>query len=150
MINDKNTTAADVAADKLTAEMQAAKDKFGADKNSHIAMIQHALTDSVGNMLIRFCYQDTEVAQAVQRSVNTLSDVIVSITKDISRSNPALSDVEAYSRAVKAYLPAAQVNVTFRVLLPNEFDDDLALINNVPKEEKKHAIILDLFDNAEE
>lgn len=150
MINDKNTTAADVAADKLTAEMQAAKDKFGADKNSHIAAIQHALTDPVGNMLIRFCYQDTEVAQAVERSVNTLSDVIVSITKDISRSNPALSDVEAYSRAVKAYLPAAQVNVTFRVLLPNEFDDDLALINNVPKEEKKHAIILDLFDNAEE
>lgn len=150
MINDKNTNAADVAADKLTAEMQAAKDKFGAEKNSHIAIIQLALTEPVGNMLIRFCYQDTEVAQAVERSSKTLTEVIIAITKGLSRSNVALSDVEAYASAVKEYLPAAQVSVNFRVLLPNELDDDLALINNVPKKEKKHAIILDLFDNTED
>lgn len=148
MINNKNTNVADIAADKLSAEMQAAKDKFAAAKNSHIAMIQHALTDPVGNMLIRFCYQDTEVAQAVERSEKTLTEVIIAVTKDISRSNVSLSDVEAYARAVKEYLPAAQVNVTFRVLLPNELDDDLALVNNAPRE-KPQAIILDLFGTEE-
>lgn len=148
MINDINTTAADVAADKLTAEMQAAKDKFAATKNSHIAAIQHALTDPVGNMLIRFCYQDSEVAQAVHRSTKTLTEVIEAITKDLSRSNVALSDVEAYAGAVKEYLPAAQVSVNFRVLLPNELDDDLALVNDIPRE-KPQAIILDLFSTEE-
>jgi hypothetical protein len=148
MINDKNTNVADIAADKLSAEMQAAKDKFAATKNSHIAMIQHALTDPVGNMLIRFCYQDTEVAQAVERSEKTLTEVIIAVAKDISRSNVSLADVEAYARAVKEYLPAAQVNVTFRVLLPNELDDDLALVNNAPRE-KPQAIILDLFGTEE-
>lgn len=148
MINDKNTNVADIAADKLSVEMQAAKDKFAAAKNSHIARIQHALTDPVGNMLIRFCYQDTEVAQAVERSEKTLTEVIIAVTKDISSSNVSLSDVEAYARAVKEYLPAAQVNVTFRVLLPNELDDDLALVNNAPRE-KPQAIILDLFGTEE-
>ena len=144
MITDKNTNVADAAADKLTAEMKAAKDKFAATKQSHLAAIQHALTDPVGNMLIRFCYQDSEVAQAVLRSAKTLAEVIGAITKDISRSNVALSDVEAYARAIKEYLPAAQVSVNFRVLLPNELDDDLALINDVPGD-KTQAIILDLF-----
>lgn len=144
MITDKNINVADTAADKLTAEMQAAKDKFAANNNSHIAVIQHALTDPVGNMLIRFCYQDGEVAQAVDRSTKTLTEVIEAITRDLSRSNVALSDVEAYARAVKEYLPAAQVSVNFRVLLPNELDDDLALVNDVPRE-KPQTIILDLF-----
>ena len=146
---DETTSTADIAADKLTAEMQAAKESFSKNVNSHIDTIRKYLTDPVGNMLIRFCYQDQEVAQAVERSEKTLTDVITAITKDLSKSNPALSDVEAYARAVKEYLPAAQVNVNFKVLLPNEFDDDLALINDVPKEDKKHAIILDLFDTEE-
>lgn len=149
-MNEKNMEVAEIAADKLTDEMRAAKESFSKNVNSHINTIRKCLTDPVGNMLIRFCYQDTEVAQAVERSSKTLTEVIVSITNDISKSNPALSDVEAYARAVKEYLPAAQVNVTFRVLLPNEFDDDLALINDIPKEEKQHSIILDLFGNEEE
>ena len=150
-LKDVNTTmtVSEIAADKLTAEMKAATEVFSENANSPIDIIHKYLTDPVGNMLIRFCYQDSEVAQAVIRSDKTLTDVITTITKDLSRSNPALSDVEAYARAVKEYLPAAQVNVTFRVLLPNEFDDDLALINDVPKEDKKHAIILDLFDTEE-
>ena len=150
-LKDVNTTmtVSEIAADKLTAEMQAAKESFSKNTNSHIDTIRKYLTDPVGNMLIRFCYQDSEVAQAVERSDKTLTEVIIEITKDLSRSNPALSDVEAYAAAVKQYLPAAQVNVNFRVLLPNEFDDDLALINDVPKEDKKHAIILDLFDTQE-
>jgi hypothetical protein len=158
MTNDKNTNVADLATDKLTAEMTAAKDKFAATKDkfaatkdSHIAAIaaiQHALTDPVGSMLIRFCYQDSEVAQAVHRSTKTLTEVIETITKDLSKSNVALSDVEAYARAVKEYLHAAQVSVNFRVLLPNELDDDLALINDVPRE-KPQTIILDLFGTEE-
>ncbi len=150
-LNDVNTTmtVAEIAIDKLSAEIKAAKEAFSKNTNSHMDTIRKYLTDPVGNMLIRFCYQDSEVAQAIIRSEKTLTDVISAITKDLSRSNIALSDVEAYARAVKEYLPAAQVNVTFRVLLPNEFDDDLALINDVPKEDKKHAIILDLFDTEE-
>lgn len=149
MTNEKTMSTADIAADKLTAEMKAATEIFSKSINSHIFNIRKCLTEPVGNMLIRFCYQDNEVAQAIERSEKTLTDVITAITKDISSSNPALSDVEAYTRAVKEYLPAAQISVNFRVLLPNEFDDDLSLINDVPKEDGKHAIILDLF-GAEE
>lgn len=148
-MNDITMSAADIAADKLTAEMQAAKDMFSKNSNSQIDIIRKYLTEPVGNMLIRFCYQDREVAQAVIRSEKTLTDIISAITKDLSRSNPALSDVEAYAAAVKEYLPAAQVTVNFRVLLPNEFDDDLSLINDTPREEKKKAIILDLFSTEE-
>ena len=148
-MNELTMTSAEIAADKLTAEMKAATETFSKNVNSHIDTIRKYLTEPVGNMLIRFCYQDTEVAQAITRSEKTLTDVITVITKDLSRSNPALSDVEAYAAAVKQYLPAAQVNVTFRVLLPNEFDDDLALINDVPDEDKHHAIILDLFNTED-
>lgn len=147
--NENKISVAEIAADKLTAEMQEALNDFSKNQNAHIDVIRKYLTEPVGNMLIRFCYQDNEVAQAVERSEKTLKEVITAITNNISRSNPAISDVEAYAAAVKKYLPAAQVSVNFRVLLPNEFDDDLSLINDAPKEEKKHAIILDLF-GAEE
>ena len=146
-MNEKNMEVAEIAADKLTDEMRTATEAFSKNVNSHIDTIRKCLTDPVGNMLIRFCYQDIDVAEAVKRSEKTLAEVITEITKDLSRSNPALSDVEAYAAALKQYLPEAQVNVSFRVLIPNEFDDDLDIINNVPK---KEAIILDLFGNEEE
>ena len=138
-------TPADRAADKLAAELERAEKAFRG--NTPIMEIKRAIAAPVAHMLTKFCYQDAEFASAVVRCEGELIDNIGAIVKDVTRSNPSISDVEAYLRAVRFYLPQAEVAVSFRILLPNEFDNDLLDLGAsfVPADENHHAMILDLF-----
>lgn len=146
MPEEKNIS--DLAADRLAKELERAEKAF---KGSTPTMeIKRALVGPICKMLTKFCYQDEEFAQAVMRCEKELMDNVTDLVKDVTRSNPSISDVEAYLRAVRFYLPAAEVVVSFRILLPNEYDDDLLDLGAEPRREDGQAIILDLLDTREE
>ena len=138
-------TISEAAADKLAAELKTALEASKGD--DHVLAIKRALLPPIARMLTKFSYQDEEFATAVTRGGDLLANVN-SIVKEITQENPALSDVEAYAKAVKYYLPAAEVTVSFRITLPNELDADLADIN-LDAASETHAMILDLFDSEE-
>ena len=136
-------TVCDRAVDKLREQMEAAKQDKGL-KGFEATMVKY-LVGPIGNMLMKFCYQNEEFAQAVERFDRPLAELLKEISKMSSRDNPGVSDVEAYAKAVKFYLPAAEVICSFRVNLPEERDEDLFDLEAVAVPEQSSAIILDVF-----
>lgn len=70
--------------------------------------IQKALSD--------FCVQDEEFAQAVVQSGKTLTECVKEISKDASKTK-AISDIEAYRRAVQFYFPGADIAFSMSINL---------------------------------
>lgn len=137
-------TICDRAADKLREQMEAAKNDKGL-KGFETVGVKY-LCDPIGNMIIKFCYQNEEFAQAVERFEKPLVELLKEICKMSSRDKPGVSDVEAYAKAVKFYLPAAEVICSFRVNLPEERDDDLLDLESFAEPvAQSSAIILDVF-----
>ena len=142
------------AAEKIAAEMKEAKDKLKGEKGGGVAAARRALklvlVEEVGKMISRFCYQNEEFADAVEKCDKTLLGVVEEITKDVDQNNPSLSDVVAYMRAVKCYLSEAEVICSFRINIHKEVDDDLLDLESfAAPEEHTGAIILDLFNAGE-
>ena len=133
----------DRAVDKLREQMESAKQDKGL-KGFEATMVKY-LVGPIGNMLMKFCYQNEEFAQAVERFDKPFVDLLKEICKMSSREKPGVSDVEAYAKAVKFYLPAAEVICSFRVNLPEERDEDLFDLEAVAVPEQSSAIILDVF-----
>ena len=129
--------------DKLREQMESAKQDKGL-KGFEATMVKY-LVGPIGNMLMKFCYQNEEFAQAVERFDKPFVDLLKEICKMSSREKPGVSDVEAYAKAVKFYLPAAEVICSFRVNLPEERDEDLFDLEAVAVPEQSSAIILDVF-----
>ena len=139
------------AADKLLCEIEKAKKCF-TTKGTQLTKVKHAMVEPVGKMLIKFCYQNDEFAMAVERCDIELHQVIEKVMENITRESPSISDAEAYALAVKCYLPAAEVSVSIRVILPEERDEDLLFLNpeiSAASEGDTRAMILDLFDTGE-
>lgn len=145
------------AAEKIAAEMNEAKDKLKGEKGEKgggMAAARRAmklvLADEIGKMISKFCYQNEEFAEAVDKCDKALLSVVEEITKDVDQNNPSLSDVVAYMRAVKCYLSEAEVICSFRINIHKEIDDDLLDLESfaVP-EENTGAIILDLFGTGD-
>lgn len=143
-----------LAAEKIAAEMNEAKEKLKSEKGGGIAAARRAmktvLIEEIGKMISKFCYQNEEFAEAVDKCDKKLIDIVEEITKDVDQNNPSLSDVVAYMRAVKCYLSEAEVICSFRINIHKEVDDDLLDLESfaVP-EEQTGAIILDLFGTGE-
>ena len=132
------------AAEKVAAEMEAVK----SDKSlkGFEATAVKCLCDPIGKMIMKFCYQNEEFALAVERYERPLIESLREIVKMSTRDKPMVSDVEAYAKAVKFYLPAGEIICSFRVNLPEERDDDLLDLESVTAEPKQNsAIILDVF-----
>ena len=148
-MND-NKNISDQASDKLLLEIEKAK-KFFTENGTMETRIKREMIDPIGKMLIRFCYQDEEFATAVLRCDLELHQVIKKVMEKVTRDTPAISDAEAYALAVKCYLPAAEVSVSIRVILPEERDSDLLLIGTGIETDtnESRAMILDLFDTGE-
>ena len=134
----------DRAAEKLTQQMKAVSEDKSL-KGFEATAVKY-LCDPIGKMLMKFCYQNEEFAQAVERFDKPLIDLLREIAKMSTRDKPGVSDVEAYAKAVKFYLPAGEVICSFRVNLPEERDDDLFdLESTAVPEAQSSAIILDVF-----
>ena len=136
------------AAEKVAAEIEAVKSDKGLKGFEATAV--KCLCDPIGKMIMKFCYQNEEFALAVERCERPLIESLREIVKMSTRDKPMISDVEAYAKAVKFYLPAGEIICSFRVNLPEERDDDLLDLEAVmPVPEQSSAIILDVFDVGE-
>lgn len=139
----------DRAAEKLTQQMKAVSEDKSL-KGFEATAVKY-LCEPIGKMLMKFCYQNEEFAQAVERFDKPLIDLLREITKMSTRDKPGVSDIEAYAKAVKFYLPAGEVICSFRVNLPEERDDDLFDLESADvSEAQSSAIILDVFGTEEE
>lgn len=136
-------TVSDIASEKLRGQMDAVNQDKSL-KGFEATMIKY-LCGPIGNMLIKFCYQNEEFARAIERFDKPLIDLLKDIAKMSTREKPGVSDVEAYAKAVKFYLPAAEVICSFRVNLPEERDDDLLDLESFAEPQQSSAIILDVF-----
>ena len=150
MVENENTVC-ERAADKILQEQKTAEKAY--EKASTVEMmIRKALTPEIGKMLVKFCYQDEAFAKMIESSDKELIECIKTVALKITRDKPALSDVEAYAEAVRFYIPTAQVSVNFRVVIPNELDDDLLFLDAPDLAESSaegQAMILDLFGTGE-
>jgi len=115
------------AAKKLTEQNQSGKyDRYAS-----------AMKDAVCEALDSFCRQDGEFAQAVVQG-GTFEDCMKEVAKNCGS---ALSDLEAFRRAVRFYFPGADVRFHMTVNLCADVEDQEP--EQPPKAEHK---ILDLED----
>lgn len=141
-------TISEIASDKIMAQMsevESDKSLRGFEKTA-----VKCLCEPIGRIIMKFCYQNEEFALAVERCERPLIELLKEIVKMSTRDKPMVSDVEAYAKAVKFYLPAGEIVCSFRVNLPEERDDDLLDLEAVmPVPKQSSAIILDVFDVGE-
>ena len=136
------------AAQKIAAEIEAVKSDKGLKGFEATAV--KCLCDPIGKMIMKFCYQNEEFALAVERCERPLIESLREIVKMSTRDKPMISDVEAYAKAVKFYLPAGEIICSFRVNLPEERDDDLLDLESIgAAPQQNEAIILDVFGVGE-
>ena len=146
VMSDRKKSISEQAAEKLDKELELCEKVF----NGSLAAerMKKCLAAAIHTMMQRFCYQDEEFAKAIMTSGVTLKEIVKTVADSATRDKPVISDVEAYALAVKQYLPAAQVTVSFRIYLPDERDDDLLFLGaDEPSTEDGggQAMILDLF-----
>lgn len=145
-MDEKNVC--DRAAEKLAAEMEAVKQDKGL-KGFEATAVKY-LCEPIGKMIMKFCYQNEEFALAVERCERPFVEALKEITKMSTKDKPGVSDVEAYAKAVKFYLPAGEIICSFRVNLPEERDEDLIDLESVAVPDvSSSAIILDIFGTEE-
>ena len=153
-MSNEEKTVCDIAADKIMMQVPECRDKLQKEKATGIAAAKKAmklmLVEEIGKMIAKFCYQNEDFAAAVEKCDKELSAVVDEIINGVDQSKPSLSDVEAYMKAVKAYLPEAEVICSFRINIHKEFDDDLLDLESFAAPQTGGAIILDLFGTGEE
>ncbi len=75
--------------------------------SQHIAVMKQPVKEA----LTDFCRQDNEFAQAVVQG-GSFSDCMAAVAKN---AGSAISDIEAYGRAVSFYFPGAKIHVTMTI-----------------------------------
>ena len=136
-----NQTAADRAADKLQKEAEAVSKLKG---SGYPTGIMRELSGQICSMLVRFCYQEEDFAQAVLNQKDKLQTCLERIVKLSSREKPVVSDLDAYAEAVRFYIPEGKVTMSCRVVIPVARDDDLLDLGTVDDDPEDGAIILEL------
>ena len=95
----------EAARDKLTAELAEIK-----GSNKYVAAVKKAVCDT----LIGFCDQSEAFSEAVCAG-GSLADCCAAVVKGVGSS---ISDLEVYRRAVKFYMPDADVVFEMRITSP--------------------------------
>lgn len=117
----------DLAIQKLDKELSELK-----KPTQHVKVMMQPVHDT----LVDFCRQDDEFAQAVYQG-GSFKECMEAVAKGCGS---ALSDLEAYRRAVQFYFPGADIRVQMRVSLCPDAEPE----EEAPK--KAEPVILDLFD----
>lgn len=101
-----------------------------------------AMKNAVCEALDGFCKQDKEFAQAVVQG-GTFEDCMKAVAKSCGN---AISDLEAFRRAVRFYFPGADVRFHMTVNLCADVDDeDLDQPEPAPKAERKILALEDFL-----
>ena len=137
--------AQDAAVQRLEREADAEAKKTQSDT---ISRIKRAMAHEVVKQLTAFVLQDDtgELARAINKDGKCLANCLSECVKGLSMSSPAMSDIDVYTRALQYYLPEGKVRCSFRVVIPQEVDDDLAFLDVMDEPETGGAAqILDFF-----
>lgn len=78
------------------------------------------MAEPVRKQLEDFCWQDGEFAQAVAQG-GTFKDCMAAVTKGVGS---ALSDVDAYERAVRFYFPGSRIRFQMTVDLVGDVGEE--------------------------
>lgn len=136
----ENVNISDRAADKLHKEAEAVSKLKGTDFKQ-IAI--RTLAGPICSMLVKFCYQERDFAQAVLDHKDKLQTCMEKIVKLSTRDKPVVSDLDAYAEAVRFYIPEGKVTMSCRVVIPVERDDDLLDLGVLDEEPQGEAVILE-------
>ena len=118
----------EMAIKKLDTELEALT-----KGSCHILVMKKPVHDA----LVEFCRQDGEFAQAVMQGGS-----FAGCMEAVAKGNPsALSDLEAYRRAVQFYFPGADISFHMAINLCG------AVVElKVQEAPEKKPVVLDLFD----
>ena len=75
-----------------------------------------AIAPAVAEQLKSFCGQSPEFAAAVAEKAETLKDCCKKVLENVGDS---ISDAEVYKRAVKFYMPDADIDFGIKIVLPS-------------------------------
>lgn len=92
--------------EKAIKKLSEEKKKFSGEKK------EEAMMPAVYSTLVNFCKQDPEFAQAVAQNEKTLTDCLAAAAKD---TGSAISDIDAYKKAVNFYFPGADIKCTMTI-----------------------------------
>lgn len=112
-------------------------EKESAELNSKSGPIQ-AMKAAVYDALVMFCVQDEEFAQAVLQG-GSFADCMAAVAKDVGS---AISDLDAYRRAVRFYFPGADIRFQMTLNLCASVEDGPEPAPERPDKPK----VLSLFD----
>ena len=122
-------TNASAAISKLTDELAAFKgNRYG-----------EVVKEAVAEALMDFCNKSETFAAIIAASKHTLSDCVKEIMEGCG---VAISDIEAYRRAVQFYCPEANVSFDMVIELPGGTDDTAGTSPTASDEPK----IINIFD----
>lgn len=104
---------------------------------------QAAIAEAVAKALKQFCEQEQEFEQAVEQSGKTYSECLDSVCKGVGAS---ISDLDAYSKAVKFYFTTAEVHFNMSIDLGggNGYEEPpITVTHNSPKKAATLTVSLD-------
>lgn len=96
------------AVEKIKGGVSSVKDRYG-----------KVVARPVADALISFCRQQGEFAQAVVQSEKTFADCVAHVVKGCGN---ALSDIEAYRKAVGFWFPGAVVDMVLTIRM-SEYEE---------------------------
>lgn len=112
------------AIDKIRKEQKEAK---SLDRKAQ------AMAGAVADKLCDFCQQDIEFSEAVVQG-GSFTECMAAVVKGVGSS---ISDIEAYTKAVRFYFPGSRINVTMSIDLIGDAAEPTA---------PRRGMVLDLMD----
>ena len=126
-------------ADEAISKLKEGKKKVTGQK-------EKVMAPAVAAQMESFCRQDAEFAQAVAQG-GSFSECMTAVAKDVGN---AISDLDAYKKAVQFYFPGAEVKMQLTIDLIGKAaveQEPEAIPVAGPAEEKPKVISLDMdFD----
>lgn len=95
---------------KIKEEFERSKNNFGKKERVMAKPVLEALESFIG--------QDTEFAEAIIQNSQTFGDCLREVAKDAGN---AISDLEAYKKAVRFYFPGAEIEFQMKIFV-NPYD----------------------------
>lgn len=119
-----------------------AKNKLEAEKNSgSYGKCASVMKEAVCETLDGFCRQDAEFAQAVVQG-GSFPDCMKAVAKDCGS---ALSDLEAFRRAVRFYFPGADVKFHMELNLCADVEAESAATSRASSTSQKFLSLADFW-----
>ena len=111
------------AVEKIEGGVSSVKDRYG-----------KVVARPVADALISFCRQQEEFAQAVVQSEKTFADCVAHV---VAGCGNALSDIEAYRKAVGFWFPGAVVDMVLTIRMSEFEEPEKEAVPEVPAKPEK-------------